>query len=148
MNILVTGGAGYIGSHTCVELLRAGHGVVALDNLCNSSKEAIGRIEQAAGRGMAFQEADLLDSAALEKLFKANKFDAVIHFAGLKSVGESCEKPLLYWRNNVGGTLNLVEAMLKHGVKDIIFSSSATVYGSPESVPVSEEAPLKAINPY
>ena len=148
MNILVTGGAGYIGSHTCVELLGAGHDVVVLDNLDNSSKEAIGRLEQIAGRNVKFHEADLLDAAALEKIFQEDKFDAVIHFAGLKSVGESCEKPLLYWRNNVGGTLNLVEAMKRHGVKDIVFSSSATVYGDPESLPVSEEAPLKALTPY
>jgi UDP-glucose 4-epimerase len=148
MNILVTGGAGYIGSHTCVELLRAGHGLVVADNLVNSSNDAIERIEKIAGRKVKFHEADLLDAAALEKIFQADKFDAVIHFAGLKAVGESGEKPLLYWRNNVGGTLNLVEMMTRHGVRDIIFSSSATVYGSPESVPVSEEAPLRAINPY
>jgi UDP-glucose 4-epimerase len=148
MNILVTGGAGYIGSHTCVEFLRAGHGLVAIDNLCNSSKDAIGRMEQIAGRKVKFHETDLLDAPALEKIFQSDKFDAVIHFAGLKSVGESCEKPLLYWRNNIGGTLNLVEMMKKYGVKDIIFSSSATVYGNPKSVPISEEAPLKAINPY
>jgi UDP-glucose 4-epimerase len=148
MNILVTGGAGYIGSHTSVELLSAGHDVVVLDNLDNSSKEAIGRLEQIAGRSVKFHEADLLDAAALERIFQEDKFDAVIHFAGLKSVGESCEKPLLYWRNNVGGTLNLVEAMKRHDVKDIIFSSSATVYGDPESLPISEEAPLRALNPY
>lgn len=148
MNILVTGGAGYIGSHTCVELMRAGHDVVVADNLANSTKEAIGRLEQIAGRKVKFHEADLLDAAALEGIFQEDKFDAVIHFAGLKSVGESCEKPLLYWRNNVGGTLNLVEAMDRHGVKDIIFSSSATVYGNPESLPISEEAPLRALNPY
>ena len=148
MKILVTGGAGYIGSHTSVELLEAGHGVVVVDNLDNSSREAIGRLEQIAGRKVKFHEADLLDAAALERIFREDKFDAVIHFAGLKSVGESCEKPLLYWRNNVGGTLNLVEAMKRHGVKDIVFSSSATVYGDPESLPISEEAPLRALNPY
>jgi len=148
MNILVTGGAGYIGSHACVELLSAGHGLAVVDNLINSSKEALGRVEQIAGRKVKFHQADLLDAEALEKIFREDEFDAVIHFAGLKSVGESCEKPLLYWRNNVGGTLNLVEAMRRHGVRDIIFSSSATVYGHPEFLPVSEEAPLRAINPY
>ena len=148
MNILVTGGAGYIGSHTSVELIQAGHGVVAVDNLCNSSKEAIGRIEEITRGKVRFYEADLLDSMALDKIFGENRFDAVIHFAGLKAVGESCEKPLLYWRNNVGSTLNLVEAMQRHGVRDVIFSSSATVYGLPGSVPISEEAQLQAINPY
>jgi len=148
MKLLVTGGAGYLGSHTSVELLKAGHEVVALDNFCNSSAESIGRLEKIAGRKVTFYEADLLDDAALEKIFKENKLDAVIHFAGLKAVGESCEKPFLYWRNNVAGTLNLVGAMERHGVKDIIFSSSATVYGLPKSVPISEDAPLSAINPY
>jgi len=148
MNILVTGGAGYLGSHTSVELIQAGHGVVAVDNLCNSSKDAIERIEKITCGKVKFYEADLLDALALDKVFGENRFDAVIHFAGLKAVGESCEKPLCYWRNNVGGTLNLVEAMKKHGVKDVIFSSSATVYGFPGSAPISEEARLKAINPY
>lgn len=129
MRVLVTGGAGYIGSHTCVELLNAGHEVVAFDNFYNSSMESIKRVEKITGKSVKFYEADMLDSAALDKIFGENKIDAVIHFAGYKAVGESVHKPLEYYFNNITGTLILVEAMKKHGVKNIIFSSSATVYG-------------------
>lgn len=148
MNILVTGGTGFIGSHTCVELLASGHKVVIVDNLYNSKRETVGVIEDIAKKKVAFYETDLLDEAALEKIFTENSFDAVIHFAGYKAVGESVEKPLEYYNNNIGSTLTLCRVMRKHGVKKLVFSSSATVYGAPESVPVTEDFPLSATNPY
>lgn len=149
MRILVTGGAGYIGSHTCVELLNKGHEVVVVDNLCNSSEESLNRVKQITGKEAAFYKADLLDQAALEEIFSKETIDAVIHFAGLKAVGESVAKPLEYYHNNITGTLILCDVMRKHGVKKIIFSSSATVYGDPAFVPITEECPKGQItNPY
>jgi len=148
MKVLVTGGAGYIGSHTCLELLGAGHDVVVVDNLSNSKPLALGRVQALAGRPLRFVEADLRDGVALEGLFSSEPFHAVIHFAGLKAVGESTERPLDYYDNNVGGTMTLCRAMAAAGVKTIVFSSSATVYGDPTSVPIREEAPLSATNPY
>lgn len=149
MAILVTGGAGYIGSHTCVELLSAGYEVVVVDNLCNSSEEAIKRVEKIAGKKVVFYEVDLLDREALTQVFEKEKIDSVIHFAGLKAVGESVAKPLEYYYNNITGTLILCDVMRKHGVKDIVFSSSATVYGDPAFVPITEECPKgKITNPY
>lgn len=148
MHILVTGGAGYIGSHTVVELLNAGHKVTIIDNLSNSKIQSIERIGELTGKTVDFQKVDLLDPVALDCVLAQNQFDAVIHFAALKAVGESVEQPLRYYRNNVIGTLNLVEAMQKHGVKNIVFSSSCTVYGDPESVPIREDAPRGAFNPY
>lgn len=149
MAILVTGGAGYIGSHTCVELLNEGYEVVVVDNLCNSSKKAIDRVEEITGKKLTFYENDLLDREALNRIFDAEKIDAVIHFAGLKAVGESVEKPLEYYYNNLTGTLILCDVMRNHGVKDIVFSSSATVYGNPAFVPITEECPKGEItNPY
>ncbi|MCR5701424.1 MAG: UDP-glucose 4-epimerase GalE [Lachnospiraceae bacterium] len=149
MRILVTGGAGYIGSHTCVELLNAGYEVVILDNLYNSSKKAVDRIEEITGKKVTFYENDMLDTEAMESIFSKEKIDCVIHFAGLKAVGESVEKPLEYYKNNIQGTLSLVEAMRNHGCKNIIFSSSATVYGDPAFVPITEECPKGTpTNPY
>lgn len=148
MNILVTGGAGYIGSHTCVELLENGHDVVVLDNLYNSSREALRRVEQIAGRAPKFYEGDILDGAFIKKIFAENNIEVVIHFAGLKAVGESVQIPLAYYKNNVGGTFTLLEAMKEANVKKIIFSSSATVYGVPKSVPIKEDFPLSVTNPY
>ena len=150
MHILVTGGAGYIGSHTCLELLQAGHEVTVLDNLCNANPEGLRRVEELAGKTILFFKADLLDPAAIDQVFAdCPKIDAVIHFAGLKAVGESVEKPLLYYQNNLTGTINLCQAMADHGVKNIVFSSSATVYGDPASVPITEDFPLLACtNPY
>ncbi|MBQ8085427.1 MAG: UDP-glucose 4-epimerase GalE [Lachnospiraceae bacterium] len=149
MRILVTGGAGYIGSHTCVELLNAGYEVVILDNLYNSSKKAVDRIQEITGKSVSFYEDDMLDADALEQLFTKEKIDCVIHFAGLKAVGESVAKPLEYYKNNIQGTLTLVEVMRKHGCKNIIFSSSATVYGDPAFVPITEECPKGTpTNPY
>ncbi len=149
MNILVTGGAGYIGSHTCVELLNAGHSVVILDNLYNSNEKAVERIKEITGKDLKFYKVDLLDRPATENVFKENKFDAVIHFAGLKAVGESVAKPMEYYHNNITGTLNLLFVMRQYGVKNIIFSSSATVYGDPAFVPITEECPKGQItNPY
>ncbi len=148
MNILVTGGAGYIGSHTCVELLKNGHGVIAIDNLGNSDKEALNRAQKIAGTSLKFYEGDVCDSKLLKNIFDENKIDAVIHFAGLKAVGESVEIPLRYYQNNIMSTLTLCEAMQNAGVKNFIFSSSATVYGAPASVPVKEDFPLSATNPY
>ncbi len=149
MHILVTGGAGYIGSHTCVELLNAGYEVTVVDNLCNSSEKALERVKEITGKDLRFVNADIADAKALAGAFEAAPVDAVIHFAGLKAVGESVEKPLEYYKNNISGTLVLCEVMRSHGVKNIIFSSSATVYGDPESVPITEESP-KGIctNPY
>src|ERR1043165_2432449 len=148
MIILVTGGAGYIGSHTCLELLRAGHDVVVMDNLSNSHEEAVRRVRELAGRDPQFYRADLPDPAAMEAIFRAARIEAVMHFAGLKAVGESVEKPLLYWDNNVTGTLVLLETMKRHGVKTLVFSSSCTVYGDPASVPIREDFPVSAVNPY
>ncbi|MFZ7131643.1 MAG: UDP-glucose 4-epimerase GalE [Eubacteriales bacterium] len=148
MSILVTGGAGYIGSHTCVELLDAGYDVIVVDNLSNSKFDAITRIEELADKRMKFYEADILDKEGLEDIFKKNEIQAVIHFAGLKAVGESVRIPLKYYHNNITGTLMLCEVMNKHGVKKMVFSSSATVYGLPERVPISEDFPLSTTNPY
>lgn len=148
MSILVTGGAGYIGSHTCVELLNAGYEVVVVDNLCNSSEESLKRVEEITGKTLKFYRADLLDRDAMEEIFENERIDSVIHFAGLKAVGESVQKPLEYYYNNVTGTLVLCDVMRKHGVKDIVFSSSATVYGNPHTVPIREDFPLSVTNPY
>lgn len=148
MAILVTGGAGYIGSHTCVELLDTGYEIIVFDNFVNSKPEAIQRIKQITNKDFKFYQADLLDRAAMEQIFAENQIEAVVHFAGLKAVGESVEKPLLYYRNNVSGSIILFEAMVKHKVKRIVFSSSATVYGNPASVPISEDFPLSTTNPY
>jgi UDP-glucose 4-epimerase len=148
MKVMVTGGAGYIGSHTCVELLGAGHDVVVVDNLCNSSEESLRRVERIAGRGLVFERADIRDAAALERIFSQHAIDAVIHFAGLKAVGESVQQPLRYYQNNVEGTLTLCETMARHAVFDLVFSSSATVYGDPHTVPITEDFPLSATNPY
>ncbi|MFZ3172012.1 MAG: UDP-glucose 4-epimerase GalE [Carboxydocellales bacterium] len=148
MVILVTGGAGYIGSHTCVELLNAGNEIIVLDNLSNSKLEAVTRVREITGRDFRFYQADLLDREAVEAVFKANKIEAVVHFAGLKAVGESVQIPLRYYHNNITGTLILCEVMQKFGVNRIVFSSSATVYGMPEKVPITEDFPLRATNPY
>lgn len=146
--ILVTGGAGFIGSHTVLELLKKGLDVVVLDNLSNSKKESLKRVENLSGKKINFHEVDLTDKSGLRSLFKTYKFDSVIHFAGLKAVGESVEMPLMYYQNNIAGTLNLCEAMMENGVKKIVFSSSATVYGDPEESPITEESKLSAVNPY
>jgi UDP-glucose 4-epimerase len=148
MSILVTGGAGYIGSHTCVELLEAGYEVVVVDNLCNSSEEAIHRVERITGRNLRFYQIDLLDRDKLIHVFEQETIETVIHFAGLKAVGESVLKPLEYYQNNVTGTLVLLEVMRSFGVKNIVFSSSATVYGNPKTVPIKEGFPLSVTNPY
>jgi len=148
MAILVTGGAGYIGSHTCVELLTAGYEIIVFDNFVNSKPEVINKIKQITSKDFKFYEADLLNRAALEQIFAESHIDAVIHFAGLKAVGESVEKPLLYYYNNVSGSLILFQTMAKHNVKRIVFSSSATVYGNPASVPIKEDFPLSTINSY
>ena len=148
MNILVTGGAGYIGSHTCVQLLNAGYNIAVLDNLDNSCEESLNRVKKITGKDFNFYEVDLLDYEATDKVFAENSFDAVIHFAGLKAVGESCRIPLRYYHNNITGTLNLLDIMNKHNVKKIVFSSSATVYGDPHTVPIKEDFPLSCTNPY
>lgn len=148
MSILVTGGAGYIGSHACLELLRAGHDVIVVDNLSNSSEQSLARVRELAGRDLAFHRVDLRDPAGVERVFAAGKVSAVMHFAGLKAVGESVEKPLIYWDNNVHGTLVLLQAMDRHEVRTLVFSSSCTVYGDPASVPIREDFPTSAINPY
>lgn len=148
MKILVTGGAGYIGSHTVLELLEAEHEVVVVDDLSNSSRESLLRVEEITGREVRLQVFDLREKEKLDELFEWECFDAVIHFAGWKSVGESVSKPLGYYGNNVGGTLTLLEAMQKHRVRKLVFSSSATVYGVPESVPITEEARVNPVNPY
>ncbi len=148
MNILVTGGAGYIGSHTCVELLNAGHNVVVLDNLCNSSEKCLDAVRSLTGKDFPFYKVDLLDYDATNRVFEENKIDSVIHFAGLKAVGESVKIPLRYYHNNITGTLNLVDIMEKHNVYNIVFSSSATVYGMPKTVPITEDFPLSTTNPY
>ena len=149
MAILVTGGAGYIGSHTCVELLNAGYDVVVVDNLYNSSEKALQRVEQITGRKVTFYEVDLLDQPALKNVFDKENIESVIHFAGLKAVGESVHKPLEYYHNNITGTLILCDEMRNHGVKNIVFSSSATVYGDPAEIPITENCPKGEItNPY
>ena len=148
MRVLVTGGAGYIGSHTCVQLLEAGHEVVVVDNFSNSKRASLERVSKITGKDVQLHVVDLRDGDALDAVFQRCAIDSVIHFAGLKAVGESVRLPLEYYENNVTGTLRLVEAMIKHGVTNLIFSSSATVYGIPESVPISETAPLSATNPY
>lgn len=149
MSILVTGGAGYIGSHTCVELLEAGYEVVVVDNLYNASPKAIERVEEITGKKVTFYEADLLDKEALEKIFANHDIDAVIHFAGYKAVGESVQKPIEYYHNNMTGTLILCDVMRNHGVKNIVFSSSATVYGDPAQIPITENCPKgQPTNPY
>jgi UDP-glucose 4-epimerase len=148
MKVLVTGGAGYIGSHTCVELLQAGYDVVVVDNLSNSKEEAIRRVERITGQEISFFEIDLLEEKGLDSVFERHQIEAVVHFAGLKAVGESVAIPLRYYHNNVTGTLTLCEVMQKRGVKNIVFSSSATVYGDPKKVPIQEDFPLGATNPY
>ncbi|AUI49551.1 UDP-glucose 4-epimerase GalE [Arthrobacter crystallopoietes] len=148
MKILVTGGTGYIGSHTTLALLEAGHDVVVVDNLANSSEESLRRVQDLAGRKVAFHKADLLDEVRLGEVFDAERVDAVIHFAGLKAVGESVDQPLHYYHNNVAGTLNLLRTMEAHNVRTIVFSSSATVYGNSDEVPLTEKMPLDATNPY
>lgn len=148
MHILVTGGAGYIGSHTCLELLNAGYEVVVVDNLANSKVEALRRVQALTGKSLTFHQVDLLDVAALHDVFAAYPIEAVIHFAGLKAVGESVAQPLRYYHNNVTGTLNLCQAMTDHNVWKLVFSSSATVYGDPHAVPITEDFPLSATNPY
>ena len=149
MSILVTGGAGYIGSHTCVELLNAGYEVVVVDNLYNASRESLKRVEEITGKTLTFYEADILDRDKMNEIFDQENIDSVIHFAGLKAVGESVAKPLEYYYNNIAGTLVLCDVMRSHGVKSIVFSSSATVYGDPAFVPITEECPKgKITNPY
>ena len=149
MAILVTGGAGYIGSHTCVELLNSGYEVVVMDNLYNASEKALERVEQITGKKLTFYNVDMLDKDAMNAIFEKESIDSVIHFAGYKAVGESVQKPLEYYHNNITGTLNLCDVMRHHGVKKLIFSSSATVYGDPAFVPITEECPKgKITNPY
>lgn len=146
--ILVTGGTGYIGSHTAVELMAAGHDVVLLDNLCNSRPSVVDRIERIAGHRPEFHKLDIRDRAGLDRLFSQRPFQAVMHFAGLKAVGESCQEPLRYYENNVGGSTVLLQAMQAAGIRSMVFSSSATVYGEAETVPITEDFPLSATNPY
>ncbi len=150
MHILITGGAGYIGSHVCLELLNLGHSVTVVDNLSNSSRESLRRVEELTGRKISFFKIDVTDSQGLSQLFAecGDSLDAVIHFAGKKAVGESVAKPLLYYHNNIVGTVVLCEVMAAHGLKNIIFSSSATVYGDPATVPISEDFPLSCASPY
>ncbi|GAB3371219.1 UDP-glucose 4-epimerase GalE [Massilia agri] len=148
MKILVTGGMGYIGSHTVVELQQAGYDVVVVDNLCNADASVQERVQRITGKSFVFEQADIRDRAAMERVFGAHKVDAVIHFAGLKAVGESVAQPLRYYDNNVNGSVILFETMAKFGVKSLVFSSSATVYGDPASVPIREDFPLSATNPY
>lgn len=146
--ILVTGGAGFIGSHTCVELLDKGYEIAIIDNFCNSKPETLDKIREITKKDFKFYEADLLDREKVEKIFEENKIDAVIHFAGLKAVGESVAKPMEYYYNNIGSTLILTQTMAKYGCKKIVFSSSATVYGDPATVPITEDFPLHTTNPY
>ncbi len=148
MKILVTGGTGYIGSHTCVELLESGYEVVIVDNLCNSKEEVVDFIKEITHKDVTFYKGDVCDKKLMQKIFKENKIDAVIHFAGLKAVGESVEMPLYYYRNNIGSTITLCEVMNEYNCKKIVFSSSATVYGSPHKLPIKEDFPLEATNPY
>ncbi len=146
--ILVTGGAGYIGSHTCIELIKAGYNVIIVDDLSNSKEVAVERVEKICGVKIPFYKKSILDRPALDKIFAENKIDAVINFAGFKAVGESVEKPVEYYHNNIGGLIILVEAMRAAGCKNLVFSSSATVYGKPETVPITEDFPLSTTNPY
>lgn len=148
MAILITGGTGFIGSHTCIELKKAGYDMVILDNLSNSKIESLNRISKIMGCEVPFYKANILDRAALQEIFRKHKIEAVIHFAGLKAVGESVQKPLMYYENNIAGTVVLLEVMAEFGVKKIVFSSSATVYGAATEVPLREDMPLGAINPY
>lgn len=148
MKVLVTGGAGFIASHTNVELLQAGYDIVAVDNLVNSDRESIRRVEKLTGKQISFYEEDICNEKALDTIFEKEKVDAVIHFAGLKAVGESCEKPLEYFDNNLCGTICLLKVMKRYGVKSLVFSSSATVYGMPETVPITEDFALSVSNPY
>ncbi len=148
MAVLVTGGAGYIGSHTCVQLLEAGYDIVVLDNLSNSKMEAVRRISELSGRTFDFIKGDILDNSLLDEVFSKHKIDSVIHFAGLKAVGESVSVPLRYYHNNVSGSIVLFEAMRKHDVKNIVFSSSATVYGMTDKMPINEDTALGCVNPY
>ncbi|HPT78235.1 MAG TPA: UDP-glucose 4-epimerase GalE [Candidatus Atribacteria bacterium] len=148
MTVLVTGGAGYIGSHTCVQLLNAGYDVIVADDLSNSKEEALRRVRQITGKELKFYKIDVCDSTAVDQIFSDNKIDAVIHFAGFKAVGESVAKPLAYYRNNLLSAITVIEAMIKNGVRNFVFSSSATVYGKPETVPIREDARLSATNPY
>lgn len=147
MRVLVTGGAGYIGSHTCVALLEAGHEITVIDNLCNSSEVALERVQEITGKPLSFIRGDIRNPTDLDRAFSGG-VEALIHFAALKAVGESCEKPLSYFDNNIGGTIALLQAMARADVKHLVFSSSATVYGDPDTVPVTEDAPLRATNPY
>jgi len=148
MKILVTGGAGYIGSHTLIALAEANYEFVVYDNLCNSSQESLKRVEKIINKKIAFEKGDIRDKTALQKVFQKHDIDAVVHFAGLKAVGESVEKPLKYYDNNVNGTLTLLEVMKEYNCKKIVFSSSATVYGDPKTTPIKEDFPLSATNPY
>ena len=148
MKVLVTGGAGYIGSHTCLELLKEDFKVVVVDNLSNSKEESLNRVMQLTGKTLEFHRVDLLDKKSLNTVFKSSSFDAVIHFAGLKAVGESVADPLRYYHNNVIGTISLCEVMIEHNIKNLVFSSSATVYGDPHKVPIMEDFPLSPSNPY
>ena len=148
MAVLVTGGAGYIGSHTCVEMLNHGYEVVVIDNLDNSNKKSLERIEKITGKTLKFYENDVRDKAALRRIFSEQKIEAVIHFAGLKAVGESVKKPIMYYDNNLESTISLIEIMSEFGVKKIVFSSSATVYGVTKEMPLKEGMPTGAINPY
>jgi len=148
VNVLLTGGAGYIGTHTAVECLAAGHEVIVYDNLSNSSPRALDRVAQIAGKPVTFVQGDIRDRDALKQLFASHAIDAVVHFAGLKAVGESVDKPLLYYDNNIAGSIVLFEEMAAAGVRSVVFSSSATVYGDPETVPITEDFPLSATNPY
>jgi UDP-glucose 4-epimerase len=148
MAILITGGAGYIGSHACLELIRAGYDVTVVDNLSNSHEAALRRVEELAGRAIPFRRIDIRDQAGMADVFRRGSIESVLHFAGLKAVGESVGQPLRYYDNNINGTLVLLEVMRTHGVKSIVFSSSATVYGDPATVPVREDFPLSAMNPY
>jgi UDP-glucose 4-epimerase len=148
MKILVTGGAGYIGSHTCLELLQAGYEIIVVDNLCNSKDESLRRVQELTGKKLIFYKVDLLDRSTLESVFKSNHIQSVIHFAGLKAVGESVNIPLRYFHNNVTGTLVLLEVMKEHDVRNIVFSSSAVVYGEVKKVPITEDFPLSVLNPY
>lgn len=148
MNVLLTGGAGYIGSHTAVELLQEGHDIVIIDNFSNSSKDVLEKIKKITGRDFVFYEGDVRDQSIMEKIFDEQAIDVVIHFAGYKAVGESVSKPIMYYENNLNSTLVLCDVMQKHGCKNLVFSSSATVYGSPKSLPIREDFPLSTTNPY
>ena len=148
MKVLVTGGAGYIGSHTCIKLVDAGYDVIVVDNFSNSHPKSLKRVEELSGQSLEFHELDICDAQALSSVFAEHDIDAVVHFAGLKAVGESVAQPGRYYHNNGNGTLVLCEVMAKHSVFNMVFSSSATVYGDPVSVPITEDFPLSATNPY